>query len=224
MSVEHLEWDSEFFGVQIGQSTSDVSIDAIGSAATALGITCVYVETSAPLETEVHDLRLVDRRILLSASVDGDTTQPAGVRPALPADLGSLGPALDRLAPWSRFARDPGFGVVAARRMYDAWLHRSMTTPNERFGVTDKAEGATGFVTIRLDSDAEIGLIGAAADGTGTGQRLIDWAFNAASESRAVSVVTQAENARALALYERNGFVRQAESFMYHLWLTNPDG
>jgi ribosomal protein S18 acetylase RimI-like enzyme len=105
--------------------------------------------------------------------------------------------------------------------MYDAWLDRAITAPDERVGVIADGDAVRGFVTVRLGDRSEIGLIGATADGSGAGRALLAWAASQIPVGSSLDVATQRDNSRALRLYEANGFVALSESLVYHLWLND---
>lgn len=219
MTLERLDWDSNFFHLSIARAVTPESVADLADQAAAERLDCVYIESPTRLDAAGHDLRLTDHRVTLRARVEGGHTDtPGAARLATGADRPHLEPALDRLAPWSRFARDDGFGLAAARRMYDAWLDRALRGENECVGVFPTDGTPMGFVTLTTGRHAEIGLIGTAVDGSGAGRALIAWAKSQLSPDATLDVGTQADNARAVGLYEQTGFVRQAESFMYHLW------
>jgi GNAT superfamily N-acetyltransferase len=143
------------------------------------------------------------------------------VRPGLRTDLPVLRPVIDALAPWSRFAMDPRFGVSAAKRMYDAWLEKSAETDRRLFAVAIRNTKPVGFITVENGSQPKIGLIGTSESGFGIGRLLVhhaaEWALR---HAQTLSVTTQARNVVALRFYGRNGFEVKNARYVYHLWLT----
>lgn len=221
MNVETLAWDTEFFGIPIGRARVAGDLGDVIDDAQSQNIQCVYIETKVEL-LPIDGLVLVDTRVRLECPPELRRSDGADrVRAGDTGDITMLGLALDRLAPWSRFSRDSRFGTVAALRMYRAWLGRAATSANEAFGVLDLDNRPNSFITIATAVPAEIGLIATGSPGRGFGRSLIRWASQQCDPSVTISVVTQAENAPALALYLEEGFSVVARSHLYHLWLDN---
>jgi GNAT superfamily N-acetyltransferase len=128
---------------------------------------------------------------------------------------------IDTLAPWSRFAVDPKFGVDAARRMYVAWLEKSAESESELVAVAVRGTDPVGVITVEGGPSPKIGLVGASETGVGIGSLLMNTAVDWAQDhARTLSVTTQARNVAALRFYGRHDFEMKAARYVYHLWLT----
>lgn len=220
MSLQLLAWDSEFFGLPIGRASPGVPLDALAAAACDLGLQCVYLEAGERLKTHpACDVVVVDERVELIASTTGSEPEP-DVRDGLAGDIEALSPAVDLVASWSRFARDPRFGPSEARRLYQRWLEQA-ATGSERLGIVETEDRATGFVTVREATRPSIGLISTSRPGKGHGSQLVRWAKHVARDAGELEVATQADNAAALRLYSQHGFRRHREVFVHHVWLKD---
>ncbi|MGH9013426.1 MAG: GNAT family N-acetyltransferase [Acidimicrobiia bacterium] len=227
--IERLDWDSAFFGVPIVRVRSDASddLDAVAREADADDVACTYLMTEPPSiggagAPEQAGFFLVDVQLELVRSLqDAIAHDHAPVRAGRPADAAGLDPVLDELAPWSRFAVDPGFGLAAARRLYGAWLERALRHEDELVLVAEHHEQPIGFVTCAFDPEPTIGLIGTTESGRGTGKALFAGVVARAREhreTRSLHVRTQARNVRALSYYARVGFAVTAAQYVYHRW------
>lgn len=230
--VEVLEWDTAFFGVEIGQVQLSQSSDleAIDVEARERGVRCLYGffdavgQPTQLFRVQNFGYRLVDVSMRLTLSVDGVRSGVAPsvlVRSGTSEDVEALGPAIDRLVPWSRFTVDPSFGPDAARRMYRAWLARAARRTDELFAVANREGQPAGFITATAVPHPTIGIFSVAEPGAGIGRALLlaatDWA---ARYDVLLDTVTQARNAASLRFYERRGFVTTSVRYVLHRWLT----
>jgi dTDP-4-amino-4,6-dideoxy-D-galactose acyltransferase len=233
--LEPLTWDTQFFGVRIARlNSAEPTDEQLGAAVTAARrehLQCIYARM-APMggprsHPEQFGFRLMDVQLDLSRPTDlHDPRHPTlgiRVRPGTLEDLDRIGPILNELAPWSRFAVDPRFGVESAHRMYKEWTRKSAITPGALFAVAIRNRRAEGFVTGELSPGPRIGLIGVSRRGHGVGRALMTSVLKwAAGHGRIIHVTTQARNVAALRFYERHGFLADAVNYVYHCWLDEP--
>src|SRR6476661_2059701 len=157
--VKLLPWDSEFFGVSIGQvqldgATSD-ALAEVDARARELGIECLYgsldhIETEEAFLVQQHGYRLVEAALRFGRPAGPLVTRPspATVRRGTIDDMARLEGPVAVLAPWSRFAADPRFGPEAARRMFRAWVERAARDGEEYMLLVAEEEGEiTGLCT-----------------------------------------------------------------------------
>ncbi|MHB8589542.1 MAG: GNAT family N-acetyltransferase [Candidatus Dormibacteraceae bacterium] len=231
-SIEVLPWDSEFFGKRVGRVKAPHLTDRDLAAAVAAGrdaaLDCIYL-TLVPSDTPLSiperfgfhlvDVQLDLERGLHSAPAASEPSQLV-VRSGQLTDIPTLRPVIDALAPWSRFAMDPRFGISAATRMYEAWLEKSAGSDRDLFAVATRGTDRLGFITVAGESTPKIGLVGASESGVGIGRLLmnsaVEWAIHRA---QVLSVTTQARNVAALRFYGRQGFEIKGARYVYHLWL-----
>lgn len=227
MSVRRLDWDSAFFGSEIG-SVEGGDPAAAAAAGDAAGLDCLYYLASAD---DPHSLwaaqqagfRVVDIRVTLARDVDpAAAAPPPEVRTATTQDV----PALERIArerfTATRFYADPNFSRRRSGALYAAWLTRGMQTAQRRTLVSGDAEG---FIICELDRGAAIGtieLIGVAekAAGRGVGTALMAGASAefARAGLRRAQVVTQGRNLAAQRLYAAQGYRPVGVALWLHRW------
>lgn len=226
MTVRRLDWDSAFFGHEIG-SVEGCDPAAAAAAGDAAELDCLYY--LAPAEDD-HALwvaqqsgfRVVDIRVTLARDADPAAAAPPGVRTATPQDV----PALEWIArerfTATRFYADPNFSRERCGALYVAWLSRGMQTEPRRTLVSGDAEG---FIICELDHDAAIGkieLVGVAAEAAGRGVGTALVAGAAAEFARAglerAEVVTQGRNVAAQRLYAAQGYRPVGVALWLHRW------
>jgi ribosomal protein S18 acetylase RimI-like enzyme len=210
--MKRLDWDSEFFGLEIGRAESASLADEV-AAARRQGIRCLYVAT--PLGRAVEPARagglLVDLRAELVRAPSA--VDPAeGIREATPADAPWLAEVAPQLAAHSRFSRDPSFPRERVEEMYGIWIENCLSEGE----VSVAADGSAAFVAAR-EGRIELVYVAPALAGAGLGARLLAHSL-ARAPGTAAAVATQAANLPALRLYHSLGFRLRSLDAIFHLW------
>jgi dTDP-4-amino-4,6-dideoxy-D-galactose acyltransferase len=227
-AVDRLEWDSEFFGVEIGRldrTGSDAEIGEALRAADASGIDCSYLllagtDSAGLAIAQGRGFRVVDVRVVLERPLDAAMAErDGGTRPAETGDRDWVLDLARRRFDHSRFVADPSFGPDAGAELFARWAQRGFDDADRGVIVLDDAAGFV--VTGRSGNTGSIELITAAEHAPkGAGGRLLDGAHRAfvSAGCDAVDVVTQATNVPALRLYERCGYRVTRSSYWLHRW------
>jgi dTDP-4-amino-4,6-dideoxy-D-galactose acyltransferase len=153
-------------------------------------------------------------RVIFEAIVTG---APAveGLRLATPSDL----PWLEDIAATafieSRFFRDPNFSRASSESLFRTWIRKSVEGWARAVLVADQQ----GFVTCR-DEKIDLLAVTESARGVGVGAALTKGANHwfATQGVRRVSVLARADNAAAVNLYKRCGFIPALSEFVFHKW------
>ncbi|HEV2033396.1 MAG TPA: WbqC family protein [Candidatus Dormibacteraeota bacterium] len=232
-SIEVLSWDSRFFKRRVGRvqgaPLTDSGLVAAIAAARDADLDCMYLTvfpSNQPMPVpERFGFHLVDVQLVLDRRVQAvpaaSRPSPLVIRPGQLADIPALRTAIGALAPWSRFAMDPRFGIGAAARMYEAWLEKSAGSDRDLFAVAVRGTDPLGFIIVEGGPAPKIALIGVSEAGAGIGTLLVDRAVDWASRhGESLSVTTQARNVAALRFYGRQGFEIKSARYVYHLWLN----
>jgi ribosomal protein S18 acetylase RimI-like enzyme len=232
-----LDWDSEFFGVRIGQIEgnllTDTTIDSVLQWSHDQQVDCLYFLCAPDDDTSVrvaeqHQFHLVDIRIELSWPVRKiENRSEVDARLFRPDDLATLQQIAAETYQLSRFYFDQGFPKDLASGLYREWITKSCNGYAEAVFVADYQGSVGGFITCHLDDVSRrgrIGLLGVAetARGSGIGCVLIEAAqrYFSDREMRDVFVVTQARNIAAQRLYQSCGFRTQSVGLWYHRWFS----
>ncbi len=234
LNVEHLPWDSEFFGFSVGRVDLDGGdVEDVATAlaeARAAGIVCLYGGLDPiHLEMAYTVQELGFRFVETTIDLEHPTSVPTVVRPSRSVarrgtldDVARLDEELTLIAPWSRYASDPHFGLSAARRMHQAWIERSARGEGGRMLVISEDEsGITGFSGNQVSADAEprIDLVATTKPGSGASQALITFSFDLFGPGRSWGGPLMARNMASLRFCENIGFRVHTPRYQYHCWL-----
>lgn len=230
---ETLEWDSRHFGISVARLSPDPNLLPAGlESAARAGIRLAYwscaPEEASPNEAATElggtlvDSKCIYERLLprsgQECSESGDDGQRIEDRDALVALALQSGEL-------SRFRLDPRIPAGSWRRLYEAWMIRSLNHEIANAVLIERWEGRpAAMITLACDGvTGEIGLfaVDAGQRGRGVGRRLLDrsltWFENVGCER--VRVSTQGANAGARRVYERAGFALAEQSNVYHFWI-----
>lgn len=224
--IEHLAWDSNFFGFPVGKFVLNqpelFSLDAFCNAAASLRL--VYLFSPKPLS---HDgrLKLADVKLTYQTYLN-QMVAPVGLQYFNERihDKQTLLELAYASGIYSRFRTDTHFQAPDFYRMYDAWVKRSLEADDSKVLVETIDNKLLGFVTLDFvsQSQAAIGLIAVseASRGAGVGSRLLQQAARLCNETgrKQIRVATQEENKPASAFYLRNGYELAERMYIYHYW------
>jgi hypothetical protein len=230
--IEPLAWDSDFFGVPIARvdltGATEERLRAIDAEARAAGIACLYGTLDPTDEAATHLVqtfghRLVEVALTFERPEMPFTPKPttSKVRRGTVDDLPILEPAIKTLAPGSRFAADPRFGLDAARRMHEAWMERAARDPEDERAlyISYDDTGVTGVATFVRSPVPRVDTKGVTKPGTGAADALMvalfEWAGGGATEAGPCA----ARNLAPLRYLERCGFRIGRTRYLFHRWL-----
>jgi dTDP-4-amino-4,6-dideoxy-D-galactose acyltransferase len=235
--VEHLDWDTEFFGMRVarieGEALSAEELAAELDALKRLNYGLAYwfsTDLDAPADTELEALggTFADRRTTLARPLDSNpsasvktsskvvqATQPTPAIRALAIEAGA----------YSRFKVDDRFETERFESMYSRWIEVSLTGElADACLVIREDDREIGLITVVHRSDCgQIGLLAVAPDSRRRG--VASGLVHAALENmidhdcKAAEVVTQERNRTSIQLYESCGFAIQRVERVYHFWL-----
>lgn len=229
--VNRLHWDSDFFGLRIGRANvaSYEGWNVLLKEASSLRMhyDLIYVFSDQELPVDGNGVRLVDTKTIYAKSVDSLAVMPTIVQfyqESVPnADLYRL--ALVS-GVYSRFRLDDCLPAESYERMYRCWIERSVDGTMADLVLVHHADNQIdGMITLKIEADvAHIGLVAVdeGAQGKGIGTMLIkavEAYLQGNTKVRHLKVATQWANKPACHLYEKNGFVVEEKTNIYHWWL-----
>lgn len=239
-----LAWDTSFFGVSIGRAdlrgADAASIATTEEAARAAGVDCLYAEVDATdhdlaLQAQRAGYRVVDVALDLAHQTTAmDLPSTAHVRDGSTADLDDLSELFAVVAPWSRFAADPRFGLPAAIALQRAAAERAISgIDGRRLLVAEDATGAVvGYLTLVIaghddplgspGSQRRIDLIATNRPDAGIAIALVSRAFACFGAGPSVCGTIAARNIAALRCSEHFGYRISAATYQLHRWLDEP--
>jgi dTDP-4-amino-4,6-dideoxy-D-galactose acyltransferase len=235
--VEHLAWDTEFFGMPVVRiEGTGLSLDRLAAELDALkqhGRGLAYWFSSdldAPTDAELVALGggSADHRVTLAHPLDStransatadvevfQATKPTPSMRALAIEAGS----------YSRFRTDERFGTERFESLYSRWMDVSLTGElADTCLVVRDGEREIGLITVAHGGDCgRIGLMGVAPEKRqqGVASNLVHAALDDMVDHgcRSAEVVTQARNPASIQLYESCGFAIRSVERVYHFWL-----
>lgn len=229
MVVKQKEWDSNLFGIRVGEVEVEpgqqITVDQLLNAG-AGNVDLIYIFSTAPIESP--KALFTDCKVELIHSVRGkmDFGLPLHIRSFQDeAVLPQLLALAKQSGEYSRFKLDPRMPNSYFDKLYETWLSKSISKAiaDEVLVAWDDAGNLHGFVTLALkDQFCEIGLLAVdlAARGKGIGKQLMEASrqFAGANGLTQLRVATQQRNAGAVGFYQACGFEVFKETYIAHFW------
>lgn len=219
--IRKLEWDSTFFGIEIGMYESGEINDA---NLYDLIITKSPIPDAISLQgyemTMQEERRIYEKELFDSSSTKSEI-QPFSSSGLKVEDLYRLAFEAGK---YSRFRLDPYFDENDFYRLYRCWVEASVkgTFADAVFVLMQKT-APLGFVTTQIKENiGHIGLI--ASDPLhqfqGIGSTLLAYAEKWAMVVgvQRMKIPTQAMNRRACSFYEKKGYILVEQSYISHYW------
>ena len=217
--ITRLDWDSNFFGIEVG---------SIANSNDELKITknsnfdLIYIHSNEPLKNT--SIPLYDKKVTFRKIVSKKTYQKTKL---IKKYSGKLTSALLDLTIasgiYSRFKLDPKL-YPYFKKLYTLWIENSLNGQlAEHVFVSEKEDQIIGFLTLKKkDIYHQIGLIATSSEhrGMGIGSSLLEKAEETvlSEEGTEIRVVTQLDNITACKFYKKNGYKVHSVEYIYH-WL-----
>lgn len=231
MEVRKLDWDSTFFGLSIGRADvlSDENAETLANQSDALKaqFDLVYVFASHGLGFHSYNANLADEKVVyvLPEGVQGEYNNNIIVwdgNQGVTEDLLHLALVSGK---YSRFKLDKAFPQGSYERLYTRWIEQSVNHAMATEVFCYMIDGVPkGLVTLDIKTDVGgIGLVAIHEDchKRGIGTTMMRHVVHYARQQRCakLSVATQLSNVPACKLYEKNGFVKESVTDIWHWWL-----
>ncbi len=216
--IQKLNWDSDFFGFEIGELIDDVSLN------NAKDFKLIIVKNK---ENDINDFEntFTETKVVFNKKLVQNISNfeifDSDFNPLLANDLYDLAFESGK---HSRFLLDKNFEENQFKELYKKWIDNSL---NKQFAdkiyYIKESKMIVGFVSIKKhETFATIGLIAvdAAQQGKGIGKKLIQKAENYCTENAIfeLRIPTQKENIQACNFYKKNGYTIFEEATIKHYW------
>jgi len=237
MKIEHLDWDSNFFGKKIGkifcQENNIITADFIELLMQAKNekynlIYCFGNKNFYLSEDILSEFKgdMVDRKVIYKGSIKEPLQETFLVEEfyedKINEDLEDLA---FQSGEYSRFQIEPYFTLNDFHKLYREWLVNSLNKKiADKTYVIKKHHNILGIITISIQN--KIGTIGLLAidknaQGKGYGSQLINAVKRMLIQKNisVIEVATQVYNKQACAFYEKNGLSIKSINNIYHISL-----
>lgn len=228
--IQKADWDSNFFGFNIGKIDLDPTDNIEEFLNDASKFKLVYIFSNK--ELTIPGLNLVDKKVIYEKKINNTgnfDNQLNNESISLFSEQDHSYEQLLNLAylsgTYSRFRLDKGMPEGYFNKLYKLWLDNSLNKSIAFATIVSTSDNnVSGFVTLgKKDSKcSKIGLI--AVDENYQGRKIGSKLLNECevlSRKKGFSkieVATQGNNLAACRLYEKNNFKVKSEQFIYHLW------
>lgn len=230
--IKLLEWDSNFFGFNIGQLCLEEfhkNPQALSHHLSAKNISLaqsnVDLKNSETIKKlEAFGFHFVDLNITFSRTIGIIRRPKLRLEQATERDLDALVSIAQNLYSKTRFNYPP-FSPEIVQRFYNTWIKNAITgTYDNVCLISGRGDQNSGFITLKLLSagKARIGLIGVHPhhQNKRTGSNLLQGALNYLQERRIkhLNVSTQGKNIKAQNFFISNQFrVSRISSWYYRI-------
>lgn len=231
MEIRKLDWDSEFFGLQIGRVDLQTLDDAVDLALMHYDLKyqydLLYVFSKEGVSFDAIGAELVDEKILYSKPCEPreQYSDTSFYKQEVPSE------DLYRLAlvsgGYSRFKLDERLPKGSYERLYTRWIENACPkdgTNKQILTYLDAQNVAKGMITI--DYQGELGHVGLVAVDTDSQHKGIGGKIMSTLDGylyglgvKTLEVPTQKANTDACRWYEKNGFKAKSVTPIYHWWL-----
>ena len=231
-SIKKLEWDSSFFGYEVGslviENAEDFNYKIFIEQAKRFRLVYIYSKN----KIENTQLTLVDEKMTFWKLINSDEEKKReSANPAISSfkiednNLDQLKKLTLLSGIYSRFYVDPNFVNQEYELLYLEWINKSvakiMAFDTLIYSIKNRIAG---FITLskKTETLADIGLLAVNRDfrGQGIASQLINAAIKTASSAgfREIQVVTQSTNLPASSLYTKANFEITDITNIYHHW------
>lgn len=231
MNITKLIWDSEFFGLRIGRAEILTKEDGemLASQRDSLceQYDLLYIFANHNFVFRAAGAKLVDEKVVyeIEPPFNGVFDQSITIwneKQGVTDELLHL--ALES-GVYSRFKTDEDLPVGSYERLYSRWIEQSVKR-NIATEVFCYMKGSAPIGLITLNNKNEEGVIGLVAVhedyiNLGIGSEMMQHVFKYAGEYQIhrIVVATQLKNIPGCRFYEKNGFVVESITDVWHWWL-----
>ena len=228
MSINKLDWDSNFFGYTIGRVDveSPKAFDFPKFKKNAAAYKLVYLFADQKIESS--KVQLVDTKLTFSKQLEHanlDETNEVSIFTKGKDDFEKIEKLALQSGKYSRFKIDSNFKNNEYELLYKKWIRNSIYEEKAlEVAIFKDKEEILGFLTLEKKSDSlcDIGLVAVDQNARGKkiGTKLINFATSQGVKKgfKDIQVVTQLENLPAKNLYEKCGFQISKTEYIYHYW------
>lgn len=222
--VKKLQWDSEFFNLNIGEIQYNDNYDEKDSSNYDL----IYIYSNEDVDLKIPNFEKTFSEIKVTffkkIEVNNYVSENIFQLDEVDVNKEKLYSLAYESGKNSRFLLDKKFNEVFFKKLYKAWIDNSI---NKKFAddilVYFEENQLKGFVTYKINNnDASVGLI--AVDTTyqakGIGTKLLKYLENILVEKKVeiIMIPTQMSNIQACNFYHKQGYSIKSKKHIKHYW------
>ena len=230
MEIRKLDWDSEFFGLQIGRVDLQTQNDALALAQMHDELKRQYkllhVFSKEGLDFDARGTELVDEKVLYSKICENKEIYPDVMTYEQPVPNESLYKLALVSGEFSRFRLDKKMPEGSFELLYRKWIENACPREgsNKQIFAYVPDGIARGMITVDYQGDhAQIGLVAVELEcqHKGIGTMIMSTLESALYREGVITidVATQKANKDACRWYEKNGYKVKSVTPIYHWWL-----
>ena len=238
MKIEKLEWDSNFFSLNIYKLNELIQQDEnfqnkLEKFVFENNVDLIYFESDYLIENLFIDFKslkayLVDTKTTFSKTAAYNAFDQKLIKKTSEIEVDKYEDKIIKLAlqsaQYSRFKVDKNFSEDDYKKLYKEWIINSINKKIAKEILFYQIEDdIAGLITLGVKSNiGDIGIV-AVEDkyrGQGIAKKMLfateNWFFE--NNLKTINVVTQGDNLPAKALYKSCGYKIIKRKFFYHLW------
>ena len=236
IAIDHLSWDSNFFGIKVAkitlESCDNILLERTINCLKEKGYKLIYV-FSNPDDDQSNRSVLNNKGTLVDEKATYSREIPKTII-AFPNNVEKYNSGIPdeilyelclKSGEYSRFKKDHNFASHLFVKLYYAWIENSVSRKiADEVLVYREQQDIVGFVSLKHHKfKTQIGLI--AVDDKyhrrSIGKHLITACSAICNEehTRHLEVITQRDNVGACQFYEKCGFILMKVENIYHIWI-----
>lgn len=231
-SIIKLEWDSNFFGYNVGKIViSDPKyFNKLEFQSEIENYNLIYVYSKH--EVNINGFKLVDEKVTFSQNlsnlknIGNEFDKEIRIFNENQDQLNDLKELAIESGVYSRFNIDKNFSNNEFQKLYNEWILNSLSKKNvfNVFVCLNDDKKIIGFITVgeKTKNTSLIGLIAVKkeARGMGVAKQLILKAIQESIKKnyKEMEVITQEDNLAAMELYKKTNFQIKNKINIYHFW------
>jgi len=222
--IKRLDWDSNFFGIKIGELIYEPQVNLKNS----LDFDLLYLKSKENFELEItnftnnfSETKLTFIKKLIENHFESSNIFSVDEIDYQTNDIYELAFESGK---YSRFFLDKNFKLNKFQELYTKWVDNSILKifADETL-IYQEDNQIMGFVTYKINNDmATIGLIAVNPDfqGKGIGGKLLQFVEKKLSKKKikSLSIPTQQNNVAACNFYKKQGYKIYETTFVKHYW------
>ena len=222
--IKTLEWDSDFFGIKVGELflDSDLKIDQ------PLDYDLIYVKSNSEFNLSIDNYinTFGETKILFTKELKALYSPKKEIKSISETDfdINQIYELAYESGKHSRFKLDKKIGIEKFKKLYKTWVDNSINYKFATDVLLYKIESiVAGFVTYKIESEiATIGLIAVSEiyQGQGIGKNLLQEVENRLVQKKIkqLYIPTQLENIQACNFYKKNDYHIIESKNIKHYW------